>query len=225
MEIIRTKAYDLDLGQFDTEMLLLMAQSGSRLAENELIERFYGQVKKQIDGLARGKRLLAEDVADAEQNAVFAIDEAIRNYNLHQPEDGRKCSFASYLDTVVEARFVDYWKHLWRKGKRFDTSPAMERPYDRCSPAASRASNLSLKEKHVCTSALEDPARLVEEHEFWEQWNRAVEQLSPWSRQVYEATVAGKPLDELAQELHTSRRTLKRTKKRLIQELKANRRR
>ncbi len=105
MEVMRTLSYDLDLALFDLEVVILMAQSGSQFARNHLLERFNETAKKQVDRLGRQESLQANDVADAEQEAVFAMDEAIRKYDLHQPITRVKCSFPSYLHRVVECRF------------------------------------------------------------------------------------------------------------------------
>ncbi len=204
MEIIRTASYDLDLSQFDLEVVILMAQSGSQFAQKQLLERFYETTKKQIDRQARARRLQAHDVADAEQEAVFAIDEAIRKYNLHQPITRMKCSFPSYLHTVVEARFKDCIKRLRRNQKHFDYVIQAKD-----APAAGRHGDNP------------GPAQEVEDSEFAERWSRAVDSLSPKSRKLYAALLSGKQTEVIADELHISVRAVQLWKNEMIRELRA----
>jgi RNA polymerase sigma factor (sigma-70 family) len=186
-----------------------MAQSGSIIARKSLLEQFYETAKKQIDRMARAKRLQAHDVADAEQEVVFAIDEAIRKYALHQPITRVKCRFPSYLHAVVECRFKNWFKSHCRNQKRFHPSNEVK--------SALEYDAIRLIEQRTGTP---EPSKEVEDKEFQEHWSQAVGLLSPELRTLYASLLIGKPKRVIADDLKISIRTLQLWKNKMLIELR-----
>jgi RNA polymerase sigma factor (sigma-70 family) len=225
MGIIKKRAYDLDFSQFDEEIIILMAQFGSQPARNELIERYHPSVKKQVDRLARFKGLPEDEIPDAEQNAVFAIDEAIRKYSLNQPTKTGKCSFPSYLHRVVECQLLDSIKSFRRKAKHTDSSVRAKQAFQELAEGTAPAQSRSVaKEKHALgvQGKTIDPEAEAEANEFWQRWSDAIARLIPEDRRFYEACCSGKPMRLIALDVGVSERTLYEKKRGMLARLRAS---
>jgi DNA-directed RNA polymerase specialized sigma subunit len=103
-----------------------------------LIERYLPRVKKQVDRLARLRRLPRDEIPDAEQNAVFGMDEAIRKYRLDEPGVRIKCAFPSYLHRVVECQLLDTIKAFRRKAKHTDSSVRAKKAFEALAEGTAR---------------------------------------------------------------------------------------
>ena len=115
------KRYDLDLSRMGDEALVILAQECAfRPATDELVLRYYERMNPLIARKARGLGLTA-DLPDAQQNAVFAILEAIAGYDTLEAARPRGCSFRTYLGRVVLARFGDFVRQLRRLRRQWWT--------------------------------------------------------------------------------------------------------
>jgi hypothetical protein len=112
------KKYDLDLSRMADEALVILAQECAfRPATDELLLRCYERMNLLV--ALKAKRLwLAADLPDAQQNAVFAILEAIAGYNTLEAAKPRGCRFRTYLRRVVLARFGDFVRQVRRLQRR-----------------------------------------------------------------------------------------------------------
>jgi hypothetical protein len=110
----QAKQYDLDLAQMADEALVILVQECTfQPAADELVLRYYERMKQLIAVRLR-QRWLAADVPDAQQNGVFAILEAIADYDTREVAKPSGCSFRTYVSMVVLARLWDYVKHVRR---------------------------------------------------------------------------------------------------------------
>jgi hypothetical protein len=235
MGIIKKRAYDLDFSHFEEEIIILMAQSGSWLARNELIDRYFPRVKKQVDRLARLKRLPKDEVADFEQNAVFAMDEGIRKYRLAPPTlspqgrgprgDENRCTLGSYLYRLVQCQFLNNLKSFRRKAKHTDSSDRAKRAFDLLAegpgPRRSGSWRNEKRGKGFQVQRIE-PAADAEAKEFQQRWSRAVARLTREHRRIYEACISGKSIRLIAQNLGLPERTLYEKKRAMLVRLRAH---
>jgi len=82
---LATTLYEFDLSRMADEALVVLAQECPHLgARKEVILRHFPGAARYIAKLARDAGLGREDMEEAQQNAEFAIEEAIDRYDLGQ---------------------------------------------------------------------------------------------------------------------------------------------
>src|SRR5438034_1803623 len=119
------KKYDLDLSQIGDEELVVMAKEcGYQPATQELLVRFHDWTNRLIAQQAKHTRLTATDVEDAQQNAVFALLEAVTRYDALEMVKPNGCGFRPFLRLVLTARFRDFVKHVRRVERAYENSIA-----------------------------------------------------------------------------------------------------
>jgi DNA-directed RNA polymerase specialized sigma24 family protein len=113
------RKYDLDLSRMGDEALVILAQECAfRPAIDEVLRRYYEPMSHLIALKARCL-WLAADLPDAQQNAVFAILEAITDYDTREVAKPRGCRFRTYLCMVVTARFGDFVRQVRRVRRHY----------------------------------------------------------------------------------------------------------
>ncbi len=208
--------YDLDLSRLgDEELVVLAKECGYRPAANELIVRHREGMNRLITYQARQTGLSAADVEDAQQNAVFALLEAIADYDTLQMVKPKGCSFRTFLRLVLTARFRDYAKHVSRVERHFDHSAVARGALDGDPELVASPS----RPHDGLDSQESDPAVVAEWHESMARLHQALQRLDPRSRRLWEGLVSGKPLRILASEMRVSYDTVKRRRQRLLTEL------
>jgi hypothetical protein len=101
-----TKKYDLELSKIGDEELVVLAQEcGFRPATNELLRRHHSHMSRLIAYQAKQTPLAVHDLEDAQQNAVFALVEAIAGYNTLEMVKPSGCRFRTYGRLVTMRRF------------------------------------------------------------------------------------------------------------------------
>src|SRR5215472_13642910 len=98
----------------DEELVVLAKECGYQPAVQELLVRFHEWTGQLIAQQAKRTRLSATDVEDAQQNAVFAVMEAISHYYTAQIAKPTGCSFRTFLRITLTGRFRDFVKHVAR---------------------------------------------------------------------------------------------------------------
>jgi RNA polymerase sigma factor (sigma-70 family) len=208
--------YDLDLSKMgDEELVVLAKECGYQPAANELIVRHREGMSRLIAYRARRTGLSAADVEDAQQNAVFALLEAVATYDVGEMVKPKGCRFRTFLRLVVTARFRDFVKHLSRVESHYDRGAAVQK-----APDAGRGPGGA---RPLCEAwgngTRGDPAAAAEWQEALARLHQAVEQLEPRSRRLWDGLVSGKRLRTLARDLRVSYDTAKRRRSRLLTEL------
>ena len=211
------KAYDLDLTRMGDEELVVLAQEcGYQPAANELILRYHEWMRGIITQKARRTRLTAADVEDAQQNAVFALREAVTRYDTFEFVKPRGCSFRTFLRLVLTSRFRDFVKHLGRR----------ERHIDRFAPDTGRldsdggADGYRTARPDGRPNSLGDPAAVAEWQEALARLEDALERLGEEARRMWELLASGLRLHAVAKQLGVSYDSAKRQRQRLLAGLK-----
>jgi RNA polymerase sigma factor (sigma-70 family) len=198
--------FDLDLAVMDDEALIVLAEECEYgPARDELIVRYDVQIDRLIGWMARSYRLVASDVEDARQNAVFWVVEAITKYDTEQMGKVRGCSFRSFVYRVLMSRFKDFTKHLRRVECRYD-----------------RSTHFAVEDipQGADGEAPEDPAQIAEEMESLNHLHQTLSGLDNDSGRLWERLAEGASLRQIAAELEVSYDTVKRRRRKLIQQLK-----
>jgi len=200
------RGFDLDLAVMEDEALVVLAEECEYgPARDELIVRYDTQLDRLIGWLAYSYRLSHADLADARQNAVFWIVEAISKYDTEQMGKTHGCSFRSYVHRVLVSRFKDFTKHLRRVECRYDRSAAS---------AVEDAASASPDDD------AEDPAQIAEEKESINRLHQTLTGLDDESGRLWKMLADGSSLRQIAAELQVSYDSVKRRRRKLIERLK-----
>ena len=202
------RKYDLDLSRMGDEALVILAQECAfRPATDELVLRYYEKMSQLI--ARKANRLgLAADLPDAQQNAVFAMLEAIAGYHTLEVAKPRGCRFRTYLGRVVLARFGDFVRKLRR----------LQRP---CCPLHEAGEGLAAGRGRCPGSRTSDPVEALARREAMARLHQALEGLDEALRGLWRELADGKRLRQIARERGVSYDRLKRQRRRLLARLAA----
>jgi len=202
------KKYDLDLSGMADEALVILAQECAfRPATDELVRRYYEPMSQLI--ARKANRLgLAADLPDAQQNAVFAMLEAIAGYHTLEAAKPRGCRFRTFLGMVVLARFGDFVRQLRR----------LRRHYGRLHEAGEK---LAACRGRCPGSRGGDPVEALARWEAMARLQHALEGLDEALRGLWRELADGKRLRQIAREQGVSYDRVKRQRRRLLAQLAA----
>lgn len=198
--------FDLDLAVMEDEALIVLAEECEYgPARDELIVRYDAQIDRLIGWMARSYRLTQADLEDARQNAVFWVVEAISKYDTEQIGKVRGCSFRSFVHRVLMSRFKDFTKHLRRVECRYDRSSDC---------AVEELSEVDANDEP------EDPALIVAEKESINLLQQTLSGLDSESGRLWQLLAEGTSLRQIAATLDVSYDSIKRRRRKLIEQLK-----
>ena len=202
------KKYDLDLSRMGDEALVILAQECAfRPATDEVLRRYYEPMSQLIAWKARFP-WLAADLPDAQQNAVFAMLEAIASYHTLEVAKPRGCRFRTFLGMVVLARFGDFVRQLRR----------LQRPCCGLHEAGERPAAC----QGWCPGCREgDPVEALARREARARLHQALEGLDEALRRLWRELADGKRLRQIAREQGVSYDRVKRQRRRLLAQLVA----
>jgi RNA polymerase sigma factor (sigma-70 family) len=166
--------------------------------------RYDAQIDRLIGWMARSYRLTQADLEDARQNAVFWVVEAITKYDTEQIGKVRGCSFRSFVHRVLMSRFKDFTKHLRR----------VECHYDRSTECAVEEIAQADGDEQ------EDPALIAEEKESNNRLQLTLSSLDSESCRLWQLLADGTSLRQIAASLDVSYDSIKRRRRKLIEQLK-----
>jgi RNA polymerase sigma factor (sigma-70 family) len=202
------RKYDLDLSRVGDEALVILAQECAfRPATDELVRRYYERMSPLIARKARCP-WLAADLPDAQQNAVFAMLEAIAGYHTLEVAKPRGCRFRTFLSRVVLARFGDFVRKLRR----------LRRHYGRLHEAGE---GLAAGRGRCPGSREGDPVEVLARREAMARLHQALEGLDEALRGLWRELADGKRLRQIAREQGVSYDRVKRQRRRLLARLAA----
>ena len=116
------KGWFLDLRHTCDEVLALFArEAGCRAARDELTCRCWGNLRARLLRCGPCRGLGPWDLDDAQQQAFFWIQEAIRAF------DPKGSSFQTFLGRVLRLRLMDFCRSINRRNRRFRLSGDQER--------------------------------------------------------------------------------------------------
>ncbi len=202
----KQRGFDLDLAVMEDEALVVLAEECEYgPARDELIVRYDIQIDRLIGWLAHSYRLSHADLEDARQNAVFWIVEAITKYDTEQMGKVRGCSFRSFVHRVLTSRFKDFTKHLRR----------VECHYARSTPCL--VEDFPQADDN---DDAEDPALIAEEQESIHRLQNTLSSLDAESGRLWQLLAEGTSLRQIAAGLNVSYDSVKRRRRKLIEQLK-----
>jgi RNA polymerase sigma factor (sigma-70 family) len=212
-----TKKYDLDLSKIGDEELVVLAQEcGFRPAADELVLRYHPRMSRLIAHLARQTTLTAADVQDAQQNAFFALVEAIAHYNTLQMFKPAGWRFHTFARLVTKRRFWNYSKRIGRVQLRYPCAGQL----DGITAAEPRADGCQLHASSRLGRRRSDPAVVAARQDTLWCLSQAVERLEPKLRTLWHDLAAGKRLRHIAREQGISYDAVKRQRWKLLARLR-----
>jgi len=186
MRASNEKGWFLDLHHTGDEVLVLFArETGCRAARDELTWRRWGKVRARLIRCGPCRGLGPWDLDDAQQQAFFWIQEAIRAF------DPKGSSFQTFLGRILRLRSMDFCRSLHRRNRRFRLSGDQERWPQ---------SSLTKDTRDSLDRPRELPRHLAV----------VVAALDHQSRALWDELCEGKRLRDLPQVLGISYRTVKR---------------
>jgi DNA-directed RNA polymerase specialized sigma24 family protein len=191
----------LDLSNTCDEVLLLLAREAHcQAARDELTCRYWSLFQANLSLWARGHRLTCWEREDAQQQAFFWIQEAVRAFDAVQLALPQGSSFQTFLRRIIRLRLADFLRSLRRNRQRF--RPALE-PEDWAHRAPPR----------------KDLACPEHQEELHLHLEKALSLLDSESRTLWHELSQGKRLCDLPSALGVSYRTLKRRWRKLCEQL------
>jgi RNA polymerase sigma factor (sigma-70 family) len=172
---------------------------------------------------AKQTPLTAHDIEDAQQNAVFALVEAIAGYNTLEMLKPGGCRFRTYGRLVTMRRFWDFVKHLRQRQKRCHCLARMDGPVagvesemgaDCWAPAT--PSDFYLRQVRFS-----DPAEAAARQEMLERLSQVLGRLEEKKRTLWRELAGGKKLRQIACEQGLSYDAVKRQRRKLLVHLSA----
>ncbi len=228
------KKYDLDLSKIEDEQLVVLVQEcGYRPAANELVLRYHPRMGRLIAYQAKQTPLTAHDVEDAQQNAVFALVEAIAGYNTREMLKPGGCRFRTYGRLVTMRRFWNFVKHIRRWQERYTFFARVDgrvalaesflggrgscRAAERTGSARYAGVPASPAPRH---QRISDPVDAAARQEVLERLSRVLEHMGERKRALWQELAAGKKLRQIACELGISYDAVKRQRRQLLAHLR-----
>jgi RNA polymerase sigma factor (sigma-70 family) len=203
--------YDLDLGQFEDEQLVVLVQEcGSGPARSELLRRYYGVV----NGARRRAHcagLQDADRQDVLQEAVFWVMEAIGRYRTEEHFKGNGCPFRNFVYRVLAARLIDWFRQQNRRQRHFVLR----------SPLALNVAPGRVGDDRAGGSGGSSPLLGAEWGELMTCLREALAGLGQPAQELWELLREGKSLREIAAELHLSYGVVRRRRRTLFAALRA----
>jgi RNA polymerase sigma factor (sigma-70 family) len=202
-------------GTADAVLVVFARKINDQRAVQELLARHYSWLRGVIGRRARRAGLRREDTEDAQQEAVFALTEAVFDYDLLESARHGGCSFRTFLGRRAVSRFANQMRRLrWLEQHRRGEVELVVALDGRTLRLGSNASGPGWQ-------ALErsDPAAAAQWRELYELLRQAIVRFDEQERRILEQTAAGVPLEQQAQQLGVARSTLLRRKDRLRHEL------
>jgi RNA polymerase sigma factor (sigma-70 family) len=211
------RAYDLDLTKMDDEALVVLADECTYTpAVNALIERYHRWTNWLIATLGRSRGLTEIDIQDAQQEAVFAVREAIASYDTGRLGQPGACTFRTFLRLVLSARFSNYVKMQRRADRRFGRS--LESPTTaRTGIEPGPASPWGGEEPETAHA---NPAQAAESQELLARFHDALSRCEDADRRLWEGLTSGRGLRTVAGEMGISYDKAKRQRRSLLARLK-----
>ena len=194
----------------DEALVVCFKAGGSRRARDVVILRYHAWTNNLVNRYAIPFGLSAEDVQDAQQDAVFWIVEAMKCYDVGQINRPRGCHFRSFLYRVVCCRLKD----SVRRRRRLDR-------YKNELPLAAALCNKSSS----CPSCdgvsvnlgdNSDPAAIVEARELTEELKSVFQQLDSRTRQLVVFIARDVPLRVIAVRFGISYDATKRWRRKVM---------
>jgi DNA-directed RNA polymerase specialized sigma24 family protein len=186
------KGLFLDLHNTCDEVLLLLAREAHlKPAGDELTCRYWQRFRIICWQWCAARRLTSWDLEDAQQQAYFWIQEAIRAYDVGQLCRPGGSSFATFAQRIFRLRLMDFGRSLQRNNQR----------YSRAALATRYAKEFVVDRRIAFAGQPEDLHRRLP---------AVLGLLDPPTRSLWHEMCAGKRLCDLAEDRGVSYRTLKR---------------
>jgi RNA polymerase sigma factor (sigma-70 family) len=175
----------------DEVLLLLAREADCQPARNELTCRYWCRFEINLRRWAMAAGLVSGELEDAQQEAFFWIQEAIRSFDPVQLSRPCGSSFQTFLKCVFRVRLLDFFRSLRRNKKRLCSAGELDH----------WSRNGRVENTCECSGHGEELHAQVE---------KAVRLLAPELRALWDELRQGKSLRDLPGLLGVSYRTVKR---------------
>lgn len=189
-------AYELNLSKLRDEELVVLAQECRYApAASEILSRMHELSNRLIARLARQRELQMADKEEAQQDAVFAIHRAIEHYDTLQMGIPHGCPFCVFVRRVVQDRFKDFTKHLWRVNRH------QRQPQSALGRGEEEQGFPERGMDCLDENSLNNPVAQAQEQERQVRIAQALARLKPRERQLAEELMSGSRLRTIADHL------------------------
>lgn len=106
----------LQVVTFD-EQVILAAQFGRQAALNYFLQKWEQPKNRLVTALAKQHGLREQDTADARQEAVFWVVDAIEQYRFSGPPTARGYRMKAFLRVAIKRRMSNFVRALRRKNR------------------------------------------------------------------------------------------------------------
>jgi RNA polymerase sigma factor (sigma-70 family) len=190
----------------DEELVRLVQETFSKAARCAIVARHYPRMRKLLAQWAKQERLGIDDREDAQQEGVFALLEAVDDYD-RDSQTHAECLFRSFLGKFVRSRFLDYVRTQRRRERHLDRSVHVESLKGYVPPP-------------VGTHGTDDPAELAARCEFRVRLDEEVRCLNRPMRRLWKEMELGRPLWAIAETVGLSYYQVRRLHKHMIERLR-----
>ncbi len=196
----------------DEDLVALSQTHGHRHpATTALVLRYYVRVCRRVAGQARRRGLPADEVADAQQEAMRAMLEAIDTYGARESADAAPCPFGAFLWAVLRKRWADYLRKRRRAEDHLDRSIQAPLLLQGDAPQPATSARPARRPCHD-----EDPALAAQGRELRERIGLKVQARGPEDRRLWELANAGLSLRRIAREAGLGYHRVKRQWQKLL---------
>jgi RNA polymerase sigma factor (sigma-70 family) len=199
----------------DEALVVLAQECGFLPGRQELLVRYYQWMRRRIAIQARLRALTPADCEDAQGEGVSAILEAIACYDTGQI--GKRCgrSFRSFLAAVVEARFRDFTRKLYRQRRRYRTVSFLVETSARPGLQAARQPHAAIMADGEC------PHQTAVRQEEISCLQATLKELEPAMRRLWDQLACGHSLSEIAGKWRVPYDRVRRRRCKLLTEIGA----
>jgi len=175
------------------ERVILAAQFGRQIAINYLLIRWEQPKNKLVTALARSYGLSEQDAADARQEAVLWLLNALNKYRFEGPLRRREYRLKAFLRVTLQRRMSNYARAV-RRNLRFAKA---------CRDV-NGPSGRAIANRAICHGRSIDPAILCANEELHLTSQQRVAQLGGPCERLYEMLQAGASMYRAAEDLQIS---------------------
>lgn len=190
------------------ERVVLAAQFGRQRAIHYLLKKWEAPKNRLVTALAQQFGLREEDAADARQEAVFWIMDAIRNYKFTGPAQFRERRLKAFLRVVLRRRMLNFVRGVHRKSR------VAKACCDRKHPVGHAIVSLTLARRRLL-----DPELLCANQELIETTQQRILVLGDQCGQLFEMLQTGVSMREVSEQLQISCHQLRKLRLQIEQAL------
>jgi RNA polymerase sigma factor (sigma-70 family) len=167
----------------DEELVRLIQSGECPAAISELLLRHYDAMCRLLTLWGKRARLRVPDQEDMQQEVLSQLLEASADYDANRAAGLNRCSFRTFLGTLMRHRFRDSMRVYWRLERRYDRAVRVEALLEQ---NATGAQSERRGIKRVTLSTADDPVDAAARRELESRLDAALSDFDGTARQLWE---------------------------------------